>query len=208
MASKFKIKLKLQGLELEVEGTRDEIPMIAQSLSSQLTGMLSPMAALASMPDPKAALGPKTPTDETSAEDVTPPKKKGTTSRRATPKSNSSSTSSPEPSAVDWSHDPEKWGYPKQDWTAAEKALWLLYVVENEKQLTELSATQISNSFNKHFKQAKTIKSFTVTRDLGRKKTGKDSPVGENTTNNPSLWYLTTSGKALAAKMIEDLRSK
>lgn len=33
---KFHIKLKLQGLELEVEGTRDDLPQIKRSLGDPL----------------------------------------------------------------------------------------------------------------------------------------------------------------------------
>ena len=39
--SKFKFKLKLQGLELEMEGAREDIPLMAQNLGNQLTGTLA-----------------------------------------------------------------------------------------------------------------------------------------------------------------------
>jgi hypothetical protein len=39
LMSKFKFKLKLQGLELEMEGSRDDIPLIAHNLGNQLTGL-------------------------------------------------------------------------------------------------------------------------------------------------------------------------
>ena len=39
--SKFKFKLKLQGLELEMEGAREDIPLMAQNLGNQLTDSCS-----------------------------------------------------------------------------------------------------------------------------------------------------------------------
>ena len=45
--AKFHVKLKLQGLELEVEGSRDDIPSIRQSLNQQLAGLLEPATDMA-----------------------------------------------------------------------------------------------------------------------------------------------------------------
>jgi hypothetical protein len=45
--SKFHIKLKLQGLELEVEGTRDDLPVIRRSLGQQFEGLLNPATEIA-----------------------------------------------------------------------------------------------------------------------------------------------------------------
>jgi hypothetical protein len=42
MSSKFKITLKLQGFELQVEGSREDIPMLTKNVSAQLAGMLMP----------------------------------------------------------------------------------------------------------------------------------------------------------------------
>lgn len=46
--SKFTIKLKLQGLEMEVEGTKEDAPRIAQQIAKQLGGLLQTPAVLAS----------------------------------------------------------------------------------------------------------------------------------------------------------------
>jgi hypothetical protein len=205
--NKLKIKFKLQGLELEIEGTREEMPQVAQSLGAQLSGLFQPMSTLSNVGQLQLDLPNQTTSNGASAE-VVNDRKKTSSSKRSTSRAPSTGGAAKEYPAIDWLHDSAKWGFPNQSWTASEKAIWLLYVVENEKQLSELTATQIANTFNKHFKQSKTIKAFTVTRDLGRKKVGKDAPVGENTTISPSGWYLTTSGKAVAAKMIEELRSK
>lgn len=46
--SKFTIKVKLQGLEIEVEGTREDAPRIASQLGKQIGGLLQAPATLAS----------------------------------------------------------------------------------------------------------------------------------------------------------------
>lgn len=40
--SKFKFKLKLQGLEIEMEGAREDIPSMANSLGGHLAGLMQP----------------------------------------------------------------------------------------------------------------------------------------------------------------------
>jgi hypothetical protein len=46
--SKFTVKVKLQGLEIEVEGTREDAPRLAQQIGKQLGGLLQAPALLAS----------------------------------------------------------------------------------------------------------------------------------------------------------------
>src|SRR4051812_29201836 len=45
--AKFHIKLKLQGLELEVDGTRDDLPVLREALAQQFSGLLGPATDLA-----------------------------------------------------------------------------------------------------------------------------------------------------------------
>ncbi|MEH2257179.1 hypothetical protein [Nostoc sp.] len=42
MANKFKIKLKVTGFELEVEGSREDVPFMAQAVGQQMSGLLIP----------------------------------------------------------------------------------------------------------------------------------------------------------------------
>lgn len=105
--------------------------------------------------------------------------------------------------ALTWQHNPAEYGTPSQSWNTATKAIWLLYVVEKVLQQKGLTAKQIEESFNKNFRQAGPIKSFNVTRDLGKAKAkGKMSPVSEDTTKDPSEWHLTESGIQQAQGLI------
>jgi hypothetical protein len=45
--AKFKLTLKIQGLELEVEGEREVIPQLTQAVQKQISGMLTAPAVLA-----------------------------------------------------------------------------------------------------------------------------------------------------------------
>ena len=49
-----------------------------------------------------------------------------------------------EESAVNWRHDPTKYGSPLQSWKSAQKAIWTLYVVESEAGVKEMSGSRIA----------------------------------------------------------------
>jgi hypothetical protein len=112
---------------------------------------------------------------------------------------------SAEEDAVDWKHDPSKYGSPKQGWSTADKSLWLLYVVSQEAGVRELSGQRIVATFNKHFRQAGTIQIRYVSRDLGGLKVKKTpAPVAEDTTKTPSAWFLIDEGVKMAQSLVAD----
>lgn len=193
--AKFKIRFKLQGLELDVEGSREDIPEISRQLANQLTGLVNPaMEVIAGSSDEVEAQVVAT---VPAASDTKKRRKRKTFSAN-----NNSSATAEASNELNWVHDPQKWGAPSQSWNTAEKCMWLLYVVEKELATTEMSQPQISATFNKHFKQSKLIKPSNVSRDLGKKKSGKDALVGENTTKSPSTWFLTDAGRKAAEALI------
>src|SRR6185312_7952762 len=92
--------------------------------------------------------------------------------------------------------DLAKFGQPMQVWKTAQKALWLLEVLDQSGLGTSHSAKVLVDTFNRHFKQAGTVTTTNTTRDLGRLKASeKPSPVGEDTNKTPSEWFLTDEGK-------------
>jgi len=185
--SKFRIKMKLQGFELDVEGHRDDMPLIAQSVGQQIAGILEPATFLAG----------KEPTPQ-----IVPPSTQAVV-RNATRRRKTTGGPTATSEAVDWRHDPQKWGTPKQAWVTADKAMWLLRVCGDDAGRQEMTATEIAATFNKHFKQAGVIQGSKVTRDLGRKKISKDSPVAEDTSKAPSQWYLTQAGKGVSDALVQ-----
>lgn len=199
--SKFKINLELTGLKLNIEGSREDIPLITQGLAQQLTGLIAPAAAIASGDDvlenrPPAAPAPL-------VQEVKRRKKRAAGSRNGAATPDPTDTSG---GAVNYRHDAEKYGSAKQTWTTAQKAMWLLYVVGESAGQKELSAAVIASTFNQHFKQSGAIQRGNVGRDLGKLKTktsgGKPAGVAEDTTKNPSLWYLTEEGTRTAQALV------
>lgn len=197
--SKFKVRMKLQGFELEIEGSREDVPLIAQNLSQQLSGLMAPTGAIieGETVEPArvaAVLSPSADQPSASSQAKRKPRKR---SSAAKPANDVAET------VINWRHDSAKYGSPKQVWATSDKALWLLYVVKSETDNTELSGSQIADTFNKHFRQAGTIRNFNVNRDLGKLKVGKGaSLVGEDTTKNPSRWFLTEAGEKKAQELV------
>jgi hypothetical protein len=199
--AKFRVKLKLQGLEMEIEGSRDDAPLIAQNLGRQFAGLLQPAAQIV------AGNGDEqldaTPIAIQEADSATAARKRGPRKKRSATVPTTASDSAEE-GPLDWRHDPAKWGSPKQAWNTANKAMWLLYVASNETDQKELSSKRIANTFNKHFRQAGQILPFNVTRDLGKLKVGKDAPVSEDTTQASSPWFLTEAGTKRAQGLVSE----
>lgn len=194
---KFKVKLKIEKFELEVEGSRDDIQLIAQNVSQQVAGMLAPAAGIV---DGSGAIDVEATPDIAHQEEVNnkPKRKRRNGSARRIP------TLPNDEIVFDWRHDPGRWGSPQQDWNTTKKAIWILYVVEHELSKTEMSGSQIAATFNKHFRQAGAVHPPNVTRDLGKAKQKAPAIVGEDTSISPSQWYLTDKGKSFAQELIAE----
>ena len=120
--------------------------------------------------------------------------------KRGTP-SKPSLSRADEAKSVDWPHDPDSWGMPPQKWNTAKKAQWLLYVVSRQTDVREMTSSQIAVTFNKHFREAGTIRPQNVARDFGKLKTKSPAPVSQDTTKDSGSWFLTQSGEAEAAEL-------
>jgi hypothetical protein len=191
--SKLKIKLKLTGFELEIEGSRDDVPQIQQAISRQLGGMLQPGVGL---------LGHEAENDTPCADDapmIAAPVNlvASATKRKRKPQVAGvarSAVATVEEPPVNWPRDAFKYGTPSQSWKTAEKAMWTLYVTQEAAGENELTSKRICDTFNKHYRQAKPIMVGNVNRDLGTLKVKAPSLVGEDTTKSPAEWYLTDEG--------------
>jgi hypothetical protein len=193
------MKLKLQGFELEIEGNREDASVIGRSIGDQISGMLSPSLNIVEgeiVSSRTQNVAPAPMLEET-------PKRRG--SRRA--KSASTGAENNGSSSIEFRNDPSKYATPTQQWSTADKAIWLLYVVKEVSQVPELSTGQIVKTFNTHFRQAKTITSSNVSRDLGKLKISSPSLVGEDPTKSPSVWFLTDEGMRKAQELIANARA-
>jgi hypothetical protein len=187
---KFKIHLKLQGLELDIEGDRSDMPAINNAVAREITGLIQPAAALTNGAEPPA----------------TPPTIEGEIDNGKKPRprkrpSGSRSSSDISGQAVDFRHDPAKYGNPSQSWSVTQKAIWLIYVLKGIQGLNEIAASQLLATFNENFKQAKTIHPPHLSRDLGFAKVQNPAPVGEH----KGMWYLTDEGERQAKELIQSV---
>ncbi|AFY65912.1 hypothetical protein [Geitlerinema sp. PCC 7407] len=199
MANKFKVKLKVTGFELEIEGSREDVPLMAQAVGQQMSGLLLPASGIAE----GEIIEDKT-LPQVTLESQSKPQRKQVNRRRSTTSAKSASSRKNSVVAIDWKHDSMKWGIPQQDWTTANKSIWLLYVVSKEAGVSELTGREISTTFNKHFRQSGQLKTGYINRDLGKAKgsNGKVALVSEDATKNPSAWFLTQEGEKRAQELI------
>ncbi|MEM7628950.1 MAG: hypothetical protein AAF356_05960 [Planctomycetota bacterium] len=196
--AKFKMRMKLEGFELDIEGEREAIPTIAQNIGEQFSGLLAPAANIVEGEPPKKLVA----NDAQAAQAAEPKPAKRKKRSSGGGRAGAAASAADESNVLNWQHNPEKWGNPLQSWTTAEKSIWLLYVIEKELNRTAVPAKQIVGTFNHHFKQAKTVHPPNVTRDLGGLRSGANSEVGEDSTKSPSEWFLTNAGKTRAERLV------
>lgn len=184
--SKFRVKMKLQGLELEIEGAREDAGLITRNLGQQFAGLMGPIdniidgTELVDTPH-TASVVPMS---------QLPSVKRNKRKKTAGP----SPTVNEDDTAIDFRHDPLKFGNAQQTWKTADKSLWLIYVLKSQTERTEFTAKAIADTFNKHFRGAGLIKTGNVNRDLERLRTAeKPSPLGFDP--NKSAWFLTDEGE-------------
>lgn len=187
--AKFRMRLKIQGFELEVDGEREDIPAITSALNQQLAGFIQPAEMII---DPAKQLGPipKTLQGETQPSVARPAKKRSGGGK--------SSTSGTPTQAIQFRHDSTTYGNPLQSWPFIEKSIWLLAVIKGITGTKEVSGPQVAATFNHYFKQAGKVHPPNVSRDLGLAKVANPAPVGED----KGMWYLTDEGDRQAAALI------
>jgi hypothetical protein len=183
--SKFSVKIKLQGLEIEVEGSQDVAPRIAKQVGEQISALVKPPMLI--------EMGKNSNGSIESAEDHDDkgkPKKK---------KSSGGGGSKASADDVAFTHDPSQHGSPQQGWTTTQKAIWLLHAVNSDKPLSGYSIAKI---FNKQFKSAGAINNGNVNKGFDKEKLkGATAPVGADMSDGTARYYLTDVGKALGAKL-------
>jgi len=180
--AKFKMRLKVQGLELEVEGERQDIPLITAAVSKQLSSIVEPADVI-------VEASPKHIGNGSGAIDVDP-------ARRAARRPRGTRTPTESAAPVEFRHDPGKYGSPVQGWSVAQRAIWLLYILQTITGNKEYSAGQLVSTYNQQFKAAGKIHPPLLTRELTKAKVAVPAPVGED----KGVWYLTAGEGERQAK--------
>jgi hypothetical protein len=188
--AKFRIRLKVQALELEIDGEREDIPALTSAIRQQFSGLVEPAELIA---DDKQLAEPSKVIEGSATKPGTKPPRKRT--RSAVPTDGASA------SPIEFRHDSTKYGNPLQAWDVTTKLIWLLAVIKGITATNEVSGPQLTATFNKNFKQAGKIHPPHVPRDLGRAKVQNPSPLVED----KGLWSLTTHGETEAQKLIQSV---
>jgi hypothetical protein len=188
--AKFRIRLKVQALELEIDGEREDIPALTSAIRQQFGGFVEPAELIA---DDKQLAEPAKVIEANATKNATKPPRKRT--RSGAPSDGAGGQ------AIEFRHDSAKYGNPLQAWDVTTKLIWLLAVIKGITGMKEVSGPQLTATFNQYFKQAGKIHPPHVPRDLGRAKVQNPSPLVED----KGLWSLTTHGESEAQKLIQSL---
>ncbi len=195
---KFEVEMEITGFKLKVKGEREDIRTIAANLQSQLPRLIEGPLNI-----PQGNLPERT-TLVVEPNNGERQHSKSARARRTPRTANGEARSA----AADWSHDPSKWGIPRQSWSASLKILWLLRVATSELGTKEMSGPAIAATFNKHFRQARALNSRSMSRDLGTLKQRTPSAlVSDDATQSPIVWFLTEEGIKEADKLIAEATS-
>jgi hypothetical protein len=187
--SKFVVKIKMQSLEIEVEGTQENGPRLAQRVGDQIGALLKPSLLI----DAGRNGGPI-------LEEPTHGGDKGKSNRRRSGSGGGGAKSSDD---VTFTHNPAQHGSPTQEWTTTQKAIWLLWLANSDK---PLSGYSIAKAFNREFKSAKAINNGNVNRGLEKERLkGAASTVGADTSDGTTRYYLTDAGKAVGAQLAKGI---
>ena len=81
-----------------------------------------------------------------------------------------------------------------------------MFVVKSQGKATEMSASAIVNTFNKHFKSAGQLLINSMTRDLTSLKQRSTAMVSDDANKKPAVWFLTDEGIKAAAKLVADAK--
>jgi hypothetical protein len=175
---KFKLKMSLN---LEIEGSREDIPVITNAIGKQIGGMLEPTNQIIE--------------GETIVD--TPKQLPSGTNKSRKRRLSGGAAKRETASTPAFTHDPIKWGTPKQDWTVADKAIWVLRVMRDSTS-EELTPGSIATIFNDNFKEAGRINASNVSRDLRKQRVN----VSENKSNDPVTFHLTQKGIDYADQLV------
>jgi len=188
--------MKLQGFELEVEGSREDATLISNQVGKQIAGMLDIQDIIEGEASEKTSPPPLAPTID--AKPTKAPRKKRASGPSYTREEKEANK------AISYSHDPSKYGNPSQNWKVVQKAVWLLYVLKEEKQGDTHPGLRLVNTFNEHFKQSGKITTSNVNRDLGRAKTQQPPLLGEDKVGKLGEWFLTDGGIRMAQELVAE----
>jgi hypothetical protein len=200
---KLDIDFEITGLKLKIKGESDDVGGKIANLQTQVQNLIGTIASLTQGAATVNGAPPQTSVAPSRLIEAEASNATDTKNRRPSPLKGK--PAAPKAEAIDFKHDAEKYGFPKQEWYTAQKAMWLLFMLTNDGIATEMTAPIIAATFNKHFKSFKTILSHNVSRDLAKEK-GKTGAVNSDAMKSPETWHLLESGKRQMAALIAEAK--
>jgi hypothetical protein len=199
--SKVEIEFEITGLKLKIKGEREDASQALNSLQRHISGVMQVAGAL---PDMNGVSN--TPAEkliEASVESGNGTGGGGVKKTGARPGRSAGDRAKAE--ALEFRHDAATYGNPLQTWGNTEKIIWLLFVLQDTGIAKEVNGPQIAATFSRHFKGAGAVRPSHTTRELGRAKMKNPAWVGEDKSQEPSLWYLTDEGKKQGQQLVKSL---
>ena len=188
--AKFRIRLKVQALELEIDGEREDIHAISSAVQQQFAGLVLPAEGVVDtkqLGNGSGGNGSSTADDDKG--------KKSQRKQRGSSRGSGEAVGQP----IEFRHDGAKYGNPIHEWSITEKLIWLLYILKSITETKELSGPQLAATFNQYFKGSGRIHPPHVTMHLNKAKLSNPPPIGEDKGN----YYLTDSGDKQAEQLIQ-----
>jgi len=183
-----------------IEDEREQATAAFATFQNQLAGVVQPAIS-------KALLGISPiidPPPVNTQNGSTPPTRK----RRKLSSSANGKTADSSAEPIAFVHDPAKFGNPQETWSTPKKGVWLLWIVEQAAARTQLTISEIVNTFNQHYRQFGTITTSNLARDFGALRKKNPPPVGVDTNREPQLWYLHDNGKTWAEQLAKGSDNK
>jgi hypothetical protein len=191
---------------LEVEGSREDVPLLTKHVASQLAGVLMPAASIVE--------GKATPvlgrevmpgTAQTGHQPAAPAR---TPRKRRVPSPGGNGAQNGAAVSIVWQHDADTWGAPQQSWKAVDKTAWLLYVAKQVGAAQEMSVTQMVTTFDRLFRTAGRLNKGNIARDFTKLNSEPPPKVQVNGTVDPATWYLTDAGVKHAENLVKAARGE
>lgn len=201
--TKFRVKLKLTGLELEVEGSREDVPLLTKNIASQLAGVMMPAASI--VEGKATAMLGRDPIPATAT--VVETTASARSSRKRRPPSGADGGTATD-AALIWQHDANTWGNPLQQWKAVDKSIYLLYVAKQVGAAEQMTVWQMVQTFDRHFRTAGKLNKGNIVRDFTKLNSEPPPKVQMNGTVQPSAWYLTDAGIKMGENLVRAARGE
>src|SRR5260370_39837781 len=155
--SKLEIEFEITGLKLKIKGDSDDVVAKVAAVQRQVQGVIQAVGAIA---DGATGANTETPAHQNGSgpkllEVV--PEAAGSAGNRGKRTQRKNGGTRQRAEAIDFKHDAETYGFPKQDWNTAQKAMWLIHGVSLQAGQNQVSRAGTAATVNKNVKSVRSL---------------------------------------------------